>query len=206
MAGKITHLEVLSQVCKHMDHGTNDQRKIAKILRIDQNKNYANLGTVGPDIFYFYHVMTPLLNKKSQFWGNLSHHSNVLELVMNFLDTIYETEEGLYRDRFTAFTMGYIVHCVVDVITHPYIFFISGDYYNKDPKISSEAQINHMKVECALDSYLLSLRWGMSPKEYDFPHYIDIRTRGRDGRMKMDPMLWKFWQNALKETFPSEFK
>ncbi|MCC6275402.1 MAG: zinc dependent phospholipase C family protein [Leptospiraceae bacterium] len=206
MAGKITHLEVLSQVCKHLDHGTPEQKKIAKTLRIEENKNYANLGTVAPDIFYFYHVLTPVLNKKSQFWGDLSHHRNVAELLLNFLDIIFETEEGLYRDRFIAFTMGYLVHCIVDVVTHPYIFFISGDFYNKDPKISSQAQIAHMRVEYALDSYLLNYRWGMSPHDYDFPHHVDVRVRGRDGILKLDPMIWKFWQRGLLETFPDEFK
>ncbi|PJZ68445.1 phospholipase [Leptospira perolatii] len=206
MAGKITHLEALSQVCKHLDHGTAEQRKIAKLLREESTRKYANIGAIAPDIFYFYHVLSPRKTKKATIWGDLSHHESVLELVLSFLDRILETEEGLYRDRFLAFTLGYICHCAVDIITHPYIFFISGDFYNKDKKISSEAQYKHMRVEFALDSWLLHFRWGMTPKAYDFVQHVDLIFRAKDGKKKMDPMLWHFWLRGLKETFPEVYK
>ncbi|MCB1189165.1 MAG: zinc dependent phospholipase C family protein [Leptospiraceae bacterium] len=206
MAGKITHVEVLTQVKKKLEHGTSEQKKIAEFLYRASNRKYGYVGTIAPDIFYYYHFLSREKNEISQIWGDLHHHKNVTQLVLNFLDIILDSEETVYRDKLIAFTLGYICHCVVDVITHPYIFYISGDYYNKDPKISLEAQQNHMKVEFALDSYLLDNRWGMSPKEYDFTHYIDIVSRGRDGRLKMDPIIWLFWQQALKLTFPEEFQ
>lgn len=53
MAGKITHLEALSQVCKHLDHGTQEQRKIARLLREENTRKYANIGAIAPDIFIF---------------------------------------------------------------------------------------------------------------------------------------------------------
>jgi hypothetical protein len=46
----------------------------------------------------------------------------------------------------------------------------------------------------------------MSPKEYDFTHYIDVRKRGVSGLKKIDPMIWIFWIEALHLTFPEEFK
>ncbi|TGK06605.1 phospholipase [Leptospira semungkisensis] len=206
MAGKITHLEALSQVCKHLDHGTPEQRKIAKLLREESTRKFANIGAIAPDIFYFYHVLSPVRTKKALPWGDLSHHENVLELILNFLDRVLTVEEGIYRDRFLAFTLGYIIHCAVDIVTHPYIFFISGDYYSADKEISSKAQYNHMRVEFALDSWLLDFRWGMTPKAYDFVQHVDVIFKGKDGKQKMDPMLWDFWLRGLKETFPNEFK
>lgn len=207
MAGKITHIEVLAQAIKHLDHGTPEQREISQLLMSQSNRNYANFGTIAPDIFYYYHILSPSkITSKAQVWGDLHHHKNVAELVLNFLDIILETEEGVYRERLIAFVMGYICHCSVDIVTHPYIFFISGDYYSKDPEVSSLAQYNHMRVEYALDSYLLDHRWGMSPKDYDFTHYIDVRRRGVSGMKKIDPMVWIFWLEALRLTFPDEFK
>ncbi|TGK06493.1 phospholipase [Leptospira fletcheri] len=206
MAGKITHLEALSQVCKHLDHGTQEQRKIAKLLREESTRKYANIGAIAPDIFYFYHILSPRRTKKATGWGDLSHHEKVFELVLSFLDRILSTEEGLYRDRFIAFTLGYIIHCAVDIITHPYIFFISGDFYSADKEIGSVAQYNHMRVEFALDSWLLDFRWGMTPKAYDFVHHVDVIHKAKDGKRKMDPMLWHFWLNGLKETFPEKFR
>ncbi|BDA78455.1 hypothetical protein LPTSP3_g13850 [Leptospira kobayashii] len=205
MAGKITHIEALSQVKKHLEHGNATQRKIAALLNRQDVSHYANLGAVAPDIFYFYHVLQPQKTKKAAFWGDLAHHSRVTELILSFLDQVHETEMGLYRDRYLAFALGYICHCVVDVQTHPYIFYISGDYYNNNKKISYQAQVNHMKVEFGLDTMLLHYRWGMSAREYDFPQYIDIRHRTVGIKNKMDPILWQFWLHCLKETFPIEF-
>lgn len=206
MAGKITHLEALSQVKKHLEHGNSTQRKIASLLSRPDVSSYANLGAVAPDIFYFYHVLQPKRTKRAAYFGDLAHHKNVAELILSFLDQINDTEEGLYRDRFLAFTLGYICHCVVDIQTHPYIFYISGDYYNSDKKISYQAQVNHMRVEFGLDTLLLHYRWGMSAREYDFPQYIDIRQRTVGIKNKMDPTLWRFWLQSLKQTFPKEFQ
>jgi len=205
MAGKITHLEVFTQTIKHLLHGTSEQKEIAELLSHPNYKNYGNIGTVAPDIFYYYHIFSPIRSSKAQFWGDLHHHQKVLELVLNFLDLCHETEEEISRNKLIAFTYGYICHCVVDIVTHPYIFYISGDYYSKDPKIASLAQVNHLRVEYALDSFLLNYRWGMSPRVYDFLQYVNIIKKNHSKGRKMDPLVWLFWQTALSRTFPQEF-
>ncbi|MDX1960098.1 MAG: zinc dependent phospholipase C family protein [Leptospiraceae bacterium] len=206
MAGKITHLEVLAQVAKHLGHGNPEQRKIASLLTSKETKNYANVGAIAPDIFYFYHILSPIRSSRAQVWGDLHHHKRVAELILNFLDNINEEEEELFKERARAFTFGYICHCVVDIVTHPYIFYISGDYYNKDPKVASTAQYHHLRVEFALDSFLLNHRWGMSPEAYDFNQYVNITRSNGVAGSKLDPVIWAFWQKALKETFPDEFQ
>ncbi len=207
MAGKITHIEVLIQTIKHLEHGNPEQKKIAELLTNSELKKYANLGAIAPDIFYYYHILSPSkITSRAQIFGDIHHHKNVVELILEFLDSILETEEGLDQNKLIAFVLGYICHCAVDIVTHPYIFFISGDYYSKDPQISSMAQYNHMRVEFELDSLLLDQRWGMSPNDYDFTHIIDIRRRGISGLKKMDPLIWKFWLEAIEKVFPIEFK
>jgi hypothetical protein len=206
MAGKVTHLEVLAQVAKHLDQGTVDQRNIAQLLTSPLTKKYANFGAIAPDIFYYYHILSPIRSSKAQLWGDLHHHKNVAELIINFLDRTEEVDEDLFRERLKAFTFGYICHCAVDIITHPYIFYISGDYYNKDPNIASIAQYNHLRVEFALDSFLLNHRWGMSPTTYDFNQYIDIKKTNAVGFTKIDPVVWMFWQSSMKAIFPEEFE
>lgn len=204
MAGKITHIEVLAQTVKHLGHGTPDQRKMAGLLMDPHFKNYGNLGAVLPDLFYFYHFLSPLRSKKAQFWGDLLHHKNPFPLALHFLDQLKEIDDTVTHNKLFSFTLGFICHCIVDIVTHPYIFYISGDYYNRDPRIASAAQINHLRVEFALDSYLLEFRWGMHPHSYDFNPYIEIRNPSRKDRM--DSVVWFFFQNALKSTYPEEFE
>ncbi len=203
MAGKITHIEVLAQTIKHLDHGTEEQRKIATLLLDPSYVKYANLGAIAPDIFYYFHFLNPMRSSKAQFWGDIHHHKNPFQLILSFLEELRDMEEGINKNKLMAFTYGFICHCSVDIVTHPYIFYISGDYYNSDPKISSAAQINHLKVEFALDAYLLNFRWGMSPFKYHFNQYIDVRLPNK--KEKMDPVVWEFWRTSLKKTYPSEY-
>lgn len=205
MAGKITHLEVLNQVIRHLEHGSDEQKNLAQLLKHENYFRYANVGSVAPDIFYYYHVLSFSKAERAEIWGDLHHHSRIAELVLGFLDIVLKTEQGVHRNKMLAFTLGYICHCAVDIITHPYIFFISGDYYSKDPSVRAMAQYNHMKVEFSLDTYLLDYRWGMSPRDYDFTQYINILQSGSDGE-KMDTTIWYFWLQALKKTFQKEFK
>jgi hypothetical protein len=199
MAGKITHIESLSQAIKLLEHGSADQKKLARLLDSPHTRNYSYFGSIAPDLFYFYHVLSSRKNKKSRDWGDLFHHHNATELALNMLDLAIEEKQLVTRERLFSFIMGYICHSVVDVITHPYIFYISGDYYNADLKISSEAQLNHLKTEFQLDAYLIYHRWGIRPEEYDFLQYVELNEN------QIPLFLWKFWQDSIEKTYTNYF-
>ncbi|MCB1317474.1 MAG: zinc dependent phospholipase C family protein, partial [Leptospiraceae bacterium] len=157
--------------------------------------------------FYFYHILSRKKNARSLYWGNLAHHSRVFELVLNFLDIIRETRHADTREKLTAFALGYISHCAIDIITHPYIFYISGDYYSENPDQATKAQENHLRVEYILDSHLVYHRWGMTPREYNFKQYIAGTDETDDAVGRgIDRDIWHLWVRALERTHASEFK
>ena len=205
MAAKITHIEVLKQAITLLEHGDESQKTIAaRLLRRGGMARYAALGAVAPDIFYFYHILSRKKNRRALAWGNRAHHEKVIELVLAWLDMIREDGSGA-RDKRLAFVLGYVCHCAVDIVTHPYIFYITGNYYADDKAERTAAQENHLRVEFALDSYLVQQRWGMSPNRYDFTQYVDCRRPGPDGKLQLDPELWALWVGGLQRVFPEEF-
>ncbi len=205
MAAKITHIEVLRQTLTLLEHGERSQRTLARFLKRNAMHRYAALGSIAPDVFYYYHILSKKKNRLALQWGNRAHHEKVMELVLAWLDMIREDGPGAARDKRVAFVMGYVCHCAVDIVTHPYIFYITGNYYAPDAAERTSAQENHLRVEYALDSYLVHSRWGMGPNEYDFTQYVDCRRPGPGGKPRLDPEVWSLWVGGLARVFPEAF-
>jgi hypothetical protein len=201
MAAKITHIEVLRQSLYLMEHGSDLQRETASEFRATPFLNRAALGSIAPDIFYFYGGLSRKKNARGQHWGYLIHHTNVFPLIEALASRVRDLpHEDAKRKRLLAFVLGYVSHCAVDIITHPYIFYITGDFYSKDRDTAARAQMNHIRVEYALDSYLVNHRWGMHPHEYNFIQYVENPADDL-----IDLEIRTLWLQALKEVYPYEF-
>ncbi len=203
MAAKITHLETLRQSLVLLEHGETREKACAD--RVQERMNFAALGCVAPDVFYFYHVLSRRRNPLGLYWGNLSHHARVFDLMLAFLKRVKEMPEGARRSKCYSFAMGYISHCAVDIVTHPYIFYITGDYYSIDLKQAARAQENHLRVEYQLDAFLVHHRWGMEPSKYNFAQYVDVHEETENGPA-MDYDLWTMWVESLAEVHHQEFE
>ncbi|MCB1174634.1 MAG: zinc dependent phospholipase C family protein [Leptospiraceae bacterium] len=207
MAARLTHLEVLKQSLHHMEHDDGRKREIAFALRDPALFSYAALGSVAPDMYYFYHLTNSLRNRKALFWGNLAHHSRVFEVVLAMLDELKNESQGSQHQRKLAFVLGYLSHCATDIITHPFIFYITGDYYSADPKKAARAQAKHIRVEYALDSWLVHHKWGMSVRKYNYLQYVSgAAERNIDSKKQLDSAIWGLWVRALRRVFPREFE
>lgn len=49
-------------------------------------------------------------------------------------------------------SMGYISHCVFDMTLHPVIYYLTGNYYDKDATKSDQAVYRHRLIETKLDN------------------------------------------------------
>lgn len=203
MAAKITHIEVYRQALVLLEHGDEADQRIASMLEADRMFRYGCFGAVAPDIFYFYHLFASRRATGME-WGNRIHHHRVFELVLAFLDRIRSDTNPDRRNKRLAFALGYISHCAADIVTHPYIFYITGNLYSSDRDEASRAQENHLRVENILDSYLVQERWGISPDRYNFLKYVDVSERHR-GERSLDFDIWQMWVNALSVVYPESF-
>lgn len=205
MAAKLTHLEVYRQSLTILEHGNSFQEDLAESLKAQPWFKYGCTGSIAPDIFYFYRISSRKKNRLAMSWGNRIHHKKTYDIVLTFLDRAKKEADKHRKLKKLAFALGYISHCATDVVTHPYIFYITGDYYSEDPAKAQAAQEDHLRVEYTLDSYLIQERLGISPRKYNFLKYVDVREK-TGGRNHLDFDIWQMWIHALATVYPDEFR
>jgi hypothetical protein len=111
-------------------------------------------GSVFPDTFYYgkraaVRELSEILHGKD---GNRSD-----EYIFKFLERIMSSG----REGELAFLMGYISHCFLDIKFHPVIYYLSGNYYDKDDEKRSGAVYLHRHLETRLD-VLLNRRYTLA--------------------------------------------
>lgn len=133
-----THLYFAHQVVEVLP----DER-MADLIRHEMGVFY--FGSVIPDTFYYAkdrEVMqiSELMHGKD---GNLTN-----EFIFDLLKKAKETQS----EKDLVFALGYITHCVLDLVFHPVIYYLSGNYYDVNPTKADEAIYLHRHLETELDA------------------------------------------------------
>ncbi len=66
-----------------------------------------------------------------------------------------ESEPAL-RYLYYYFSLGLLSHIILDAVLHPFIYYISGDYYGKSRKERAEARTAHRNIESILEHYVIN--------------------------------------------------
>lgn len=126
---------------------------------ITTNQNLFNLGTQGPDIF-FYHKIYPWQNSGNIFeFANLIHSTKTSKFFINSIKIIKKQIEENHINFFKtenkttdahkqfAYIAGFLTHYALDTKAHPYIFYFSG----------VNSSHNHKYFECIIDTILANV-------------------------------------------------
>jgi len=97
------------------------------------------LGSVFPDIFSYSKKTSELADKIHGKSGE-----NTADVIFQMLD----------NDVSMAFIFGYITHCAADMIFHPVVWYLSGNYYDKNKIKMHKARYRHYYVETYIDTVL----------------------------------------------------
>jgi len=131
-----------------------DIRKIIK-----QGERLYNLGAQGPDIFFY--CLPGILRKRSRGVGKEMHQCDLgifITRMAHFAKNSVKSE----RDSIFTYTAGLIMHYVLDVHAHPYVY--SQTYNNNASVIKNSA--DHRIFETAIDIALLKLVSDKIPADY----------------------------------------
>jgi hypothetical protein len=94
---------------------------------------------------FFYSSNKEVVNISEELHGKEGEETN--EIIFDLLD-----HARLYMaGKLLCVTMGYISHCVFDMIFHPIIYALTGNYYDKDTTRSDHAVYKHRLIETKLD-------------------------------------------------------
>jgi len=120
--------------------------------------NLFNLGTQGPDIFFYY--ISGSLSKRIRGVGSQMHDADLGLFFMHLADIVKETADSDKRQIIFAYTAGFLVHYAVDVSTHPYVYAKTAN-----PTAIKEAS-HHRHFETSVDVLMLSRIYSKRPNDY----------------------------------------
>jgi len=127
-------------------------------IKIKNYEKLFNLGTQGPDIFFYYFPGQIL--KRSRGVGSDMHQSN-LGLVLLDMSVSTGLVNALVRDKIFAYTAGFMMHYLLDAFAHPYVY--AKTFKANAPRIKNSA--DHRKFETAIDIKMLDLVRSKKPAE-----------------------------------------
>ncbi|NTU98395.1 zinc dependent phospholipase C family protein [Candidatus Falkowbacteria bacterium] len=132
-----THLYFANELLKKIN-----QEQIFGIIQKNIEAYY--FGSVAPDTFY-YSSKASIRKISETMHGRSGNMTN--EIVFEMLKAAREKKS----ETDLAFIFGYLTHCSLDITFHPIIYYLSGNYYDPDPKKSNEAVYLHRHLETYLD-------------------------------------------------------
>ncbi|MFH0878998.1 MAG: zinc dependent phospholipase C family protein [Lentisphaerota bacterium] len=147
MPKEITHWLLAERTAARLE-GTrmgDAARRYPKVLK---------LGAIFPDLPY-YLTGTGGLARQSQIVGN-EYHGAHGEDTYTLLRTMLAgtMERASSTPELLAFLAGTACHLQADIAFHPLVYFMTGNYYDKDPSLRLRAIRNHRRLEGALDLYV----------------------------------------------------
>ena len=120
-----------------------------------------NLGTQGPDIFFYY--IPGFITARIRGVGTQMHDSGLGQYFMYMADFIKNSKSPAQRQILFAYTAGFLVHYAVDVHTHGYVF---GRTYDPPiPRIKESTR--HRHFETSIDVLMLSRMYNRKPGDYN---------------------------------------
>ncbi|WP_339062845.1 zinc dependent phospholipase C family protein [Tepidibacillus marianensis] len=110
-------------------------------MNFSSHQKEFQLGTQGPDSFFYYHFWPWKKTDQSVLQiGNQIHKKHCGEFLLNMIDYLKEKPNPLLK----AYVFGFMSHHVLDRNAHPYIVYRSGEEGNK-----------HQKLEIYIDTLMM---------------------------------------------------
>jgi hypothetical protein len=138
---------------------------------ITPHERLFNLGTQGPDIFFYYFFGQ--MRKRSRGIAQEMHGCG-LGLFLVHMARLAKISPPRERDTIFAYTAGFLMHYTVDCHAHPYVYARAFD--KGLPKIANSAR--HRRLETAIDVALLKLVSGEKPAEFSQWELINAPKSG----------------------------
>ncbi|MCL2015173.1 MAG: zinc dependent phospholipase C family protein [Defluviitaleaceae bacterium] len=129
-------------------------------------EQFYNIGTQGPDIF-FYYIPGLVLKPTLRDIGIHMHHHSFGDFMANMLDVLFMEEiTAETKNLLFAYISGFLTHYALDAIAHPYVYSQTGIRKTTDkPSVKIKYSVEHRKFETAIDSLLLNSLTGEKPQK-----------------------------------------
>lgn len=143
MPKEITHFIVADRIYQQMED-------CPLKTCLTENISMYYVGAVAPDTAYYltgsYHDFFQSLASRLHGTNGENTYDPIYRMFQSYPSTIP-------RPVF-AFLCGVITHIMIDSSFHPLVYYLTGDYYDKNPVKRLDAVANHRRWESGLDIYM----------------------------------------------------
>jgi len=154
---------------------------------ISDARAYYFLGAQGPDLLFFYRV----LSGKENNLGRLLHRKHRYAVFSAFYDLLRgDFFRGEAREKAAAYIYGYLTHYCADVAFHPFVYAYLEAHGGEG--------FLHQRIENDWDVYFLREKRGREAEDYTFPFSVK--------RIADDGVLYLLFSFAFAETVRRLFK
>ena len=121
-----------------------------------KDSDYLLLGAQGPD--YFFYGLSRDTKEASNHVGNLIHRQKTQWFLHHLLAQAIDRQSLELYD----YVLGFLTHHALDISIHPYIFYYTGVFDEKDPKTHPYAGL-HLQFERKVDIAFIHHHLGFKP-------------------------------------------
>lgn len=141
-----------------------------------------HLGCQGPDIFFYYKMLSPGGHRRAGAFANTCHGRDTRKLLAYGASFLKQHRD----DRgFASYWAGFLCHYALDSSAHPFI------------EAHAQGFRAHKRLEMHLDAYLLHKKWASAPYRVRIPRLIKLAEG-------LPPSVIAFWQGLAQEVYATE--
>lgn len=119
---------------------------------MEPRKQLLRIGANGPDILFFHgYNLKRLHQTELRHLGSKMHHVKTNEFYIKAVDCIEKEKNETIKKDMLAYVCGHLCHWALDSITHPYIFYRTGN-------CKGESAWWHHRFESILDAVMLKIK------------------------------------------------
>jgi hypothetical protein len=164
MPKELTHILFADQLIDRLDR--NGRAALAQLLR--HNRPTLHFGSIATDTLY-YGLTFPIIDRDYAHWGEIVHGGHGEDTgtpIREMLFRLQDQPENKENDARFAFVCGFLSHMALDIVFHPWVYAVTGPYYDADPDRQADSQMCHRLVESWLDLAMLE-RFHKEPGAFD---------------------------------------
>lgn len=156
MPNIITHKIFAEEVLKNIKK--TDIRNI-----IEEHLQIYYIGSNGPDFLFFYNAKPweALKNHEPNIIGSELHKKGINAFYQSASKSIQKEGCRSVKENMMAYVFGHLCHWALDMMTHPYIFYKTGD-------CKGLSASHHHRFESMMDTLMLEEFHNVNIKEYPF--------------------------------------
>jgi hypothetical protein len=157
MPKELTHILFADALLDELDQtGRND---LASPL--ERHRSTLHFGSIATDTLY-YELTFPIIDRDYAHWGEIIHGGRgedtgtpIREMLRRLQNHPQNRPPSAQDDARFAFVCGFLSHMALDIVFHPWVYAVTGLYYDPDPDRQADSQMSHRLVESWLDLLML---------------------------------------------------